>query len=593
MKEEAEADMSWKPYEVIGLQLEEGRSGVITGARMLTPAETMPEESDFSAYFSKCASRIGDTSYAESRGIDRETAERFGLGYDPCFGTGNWKALIIPTGPGSFVARNTDFKAEDRYRKLGGIELLNPRALRESGGRPVFVTEGELDALSVEVAGGHAVALGSAMNIERLLRLAKESPPLVPLIVAPGNDEAGKAVGMKLEAGLKALGVKTVRLNPYGERKDANEALMAGREEFKVAIREAERQAAGLFPDHIDIVIPPADKMSSSFIDRVMEMPDRVPTGFKLLDNALGGGLEAGLYVIGAISSIGKTTFVMQIADQVAEAGNDVIVFSLEMSEDALTAKIVSRRTFLKDKENAKTASEILSKRTYANGSGIIGEALKDYSSKAARNIRVITGMHEVGKVCEAVSLCERSTRRKPVIIIDYLQYLSPGSALLSDKQSMDFIVKSLKALTENKLPVVAISSFNRQSYGRRAMMESFKESGGIEYCCEVLIGLQLFGVGKRGFDEQLAKSRSPRQVELSILKNRSGESGKIICYDYHAKFSCFEERELPFQDVDNSGAVAESVTDADSGGKMGKGKARVNQGRSAVKATKVKIPWC
>jgi replicative DNA helicase len=84
----------------------------------------------------------------------------------------------------------------------------------------------------------------------------------------------------------------------------------------------------------------------------------------------------------------------------------------------------------------------------------------------------------------------------------------------------------------------------------------------GALYCFEVLMGLQLHGVGKRAFDERLAKSGSPRQVELVILKNRNGNSGKIICYDYHAKYSCFEEKELPFQDA-GSGASAEAKSAA------------------------------
>jgi replicative DNA helicase len=84
----------------------------------------------------------------------------------------------------------------------------------------------------------------------------------------------------------------------------------------------------------------------------------------------------------------------------------------------------------------------------------------------------------------------------------------------------------------------------------------------GALYCFEVLMGLQLHGVGKRAFDERLAKSGSPRQVELVILKNRNGNTGKIICYDYHAKYSCFEEKELPFQDA-GSGASAEAKSAA------------------------------
>lgn len=53
-----------------------------------------------------------------------------------------------------------------------------------------------------------------------------------------------------------------------------------------------------------------------------------IPTGFKKLDENLGGGLFEGLYVVGAVSSLGKTTLVMQIADQIAQGEQDVLIFS-------------------------------------------------------------------------------------------------------------------------------------------------------------------------------------------------------------------------------------------------------------------------
>ena len=62
----------------------------------------------------------------------------------------------------------------------------------------------------------------------------------------------------------------------------------------------------------------------------------RYPTGFPELDKALSGGLVAGLHCIGAISSLGKTTFVLQMAENMASTGIPVIIFSLE-TEVAMT----------------------------------------------------------------------------------------------------------------------------------------------------------------------------------------------------------------------------------------------------------------
>ena len=72
-----------------------------------------------------------------------------------------------------------------------------------------------------------------------------------------------------------------------------------------------------------------------------------IPTGFKNFDSILDGGLYEGVYILGAIPSLGKTTLALQIADQIAEAGEDVLIFSLEMARRELMAKSISRLTLL------------------------------------------------------------------------------------------------------------------------------------------------------------------------------------------------------------------------------------------------------
>ena len=66
-------------------------------------------------------------------------------------------------------------------------------------------------------------------------------------------------------------------------------------------------------------------------------------TGFPRLDEVLSGGMREGLTVIGAISSLGKTTMAQQIADNVAQSGQDVLFISLEMARTELMSKSISR----------------------------------------------------------------------------------------------------------------------------------------------------------------------------------------------------------------------------------------------------------
>ena len=70
-----------------------------------------------------------------------------------------------------------------------------------------------------------------------------------------------------------------------------------------------------------------------------------ISTGFDTLDKTLDGGLYEGLYIFGAISSLGKTTLILQIMDQIARSGQDVLLFSLEMARSEIMAKSISRTT--------------------------------------------------------------------------------------------------------------------------------------------------------------------------------------------------------------------------------------------------------
>lgn len=292
-----------------------------------------------------------------------------------------------------------------------------------------------------------------------------------------------------------------------------------------------------------------------------------VPTGFERLDNILDGGLFEGLYIIGAISSLGKTTFAMQIADQVASSGKDVLIFSLEMSRYELMAKSISRNSYSiprKTKGNAglaKTARDLL-RATWDRFSELEQEHIQESIIKyneGAEHIYIVEGEGELGvnQVVEAVEKHIKLTGNTPLVVIDYLQILAPWDPRATDKQNIDKAILELKRLTRKyKLPLIGISSVNRMSYNEKVSMEMLKESGSLEYSSDVIFGLQLHGAGtfrkegntKIAFDVNEAKSRDPRQVELIILKNRNGRTGDILSYKFTPRFNYFEECD-PFQD--------------------------------------------
>lgn len=84
----------------------------------------------------------------------------------------------------------------------------------------------------------------------------------------------------------------------------------------------------------------------------------KISTGFESIDAVLNGGLAPGLHAIAAGSSMGKSTLVMQIAEHMSAMGAGVVVFSQEMDRINLTAKAVSRQTYLDYPNSSMWAQE-------------------------------------------------------------------------------------------------------------------------------------------------------------------------------------------------------------------------------------------
>ena len=508
-----------------------------------------------------------------------ETLNHFNVGFVP-----EWKhpknphspvspRLIIPTSSGSYLARDTRNKDEipETQRgyvksKVGKVHIFNENALANSD--IVYVVEGELDALSIIDTAGYdsAVGLGSVSNVSYLLSVLDKTEHKPKFIIALDNDSAGEKARNELTAGFDKRGIEYCVYNPCCGFKDPNEALMNNPEAF--------RRAVIYGTEHIDDLIAQrinddeaarkaeydgqfsAKAFLSDFVDGISDSVNTevIPTGFESLDNMLDGGLYEGLYGIGAISSLGKTTFALQMADQIAAQGYEVLIFSLEMSRNELIAKSISRNTLRRVKQSggnmqhAKTTRGIMSCKKYSSycqaEKELIRTSINDYE-KIAGNIFIREGIGDVTAetIAEQVREHIESGHKPPVVIVDYLQILSPKNEKWTDKQNTDSAILTFKRLSrDHKIPVIVISSFNRENYSVKVSMQAFKESGAIEYSTDVLIGLQLKGVGNKNFDIDQAKSKNPREVEAVILKNRNGRTGGRIGFDFYAMFNYFAE---------------------------------------------------
>lgn len=337
---------------------------------------------------------------------------------------------------------------------------------------------------------------------------------------------------------------------PYG--KDLNESLCHDRDETARFLAQCAADWAAQQP-------PPYKETSAAgrmedFLAYIQKQAARPPlkTGFPKIDEALDGGLYDGLYVIGAVSSLGKTAFCMQMADQLAQQGRDVLVFSLEMMAWELMARSISRESFLLDtsarRRMAKTARGVLDGRRwsqYTTQEKAHLDTARDAYAAYAGHIYFREGDHETGLdyIQSEVARHIAETGEKPVVLIDYLQIIAPVDVHFTDKQNLDRIVCALKKMSRQyELTVFAISSFNRENYNLEVSMNAFKESGGIDYSADVLLGLQARGAGRPGFQIDEEKRKDPRELELKILKNRSAALGQPISLRYYPAFSCFME---------------------------------------------------
>lgn len=540
------------------------------------------------------AESLNNFEYLKRRGISEAIQKRFHVGFVP-----DWVSpqavkttidrggdpgkiprsprCIIPTGNSSYIARDTREGLTDeqkRYskQKQGQQPLFNIQALEDC--KAVFVVEGEIDAMSVEEAGGKCIGLGSAANVRRLAEYLKDHHSGQVMILCLDNDTAGQDAQKQLSDELNRLNIGYIDGMRYACEgvKDPNEALIKDPEAFREAVSSLKAEALAMTAG-LSSECRAADLLD--YFRHIEECPEgmEAKTGFSVLDEKMQGGIHEGLYIIGAISSLGKTTFSLQLADQIAAAGTDVIFFSLEMSKIELIAKSISRYSFQdaglekeKDRFVARDTSQILNNRRYKYYSRrereTISNAIELYSLPA-QNIYIYEGRYKgqrlnVQHIKEIAREHREKTGKTPVIFVDYLQIIAPADPRGNDKQNTDTAVFELKELSRDlKTAVFAISSFNRDNYKEPVNMASFKESGAVEYSSDVLFGLQYAGMDYQEGESEKDRSRRLRdlmqdiyrkkeqkefiKIELKCLKNRNGYQFTIP-FQMLCAFNYFEE---------------------------------------------------
>ncbi len=274
----------------------------------------------------------------------------------------------------------------------------------------------------------------------------------------------------------------------------------------------------------IDSVIP---KIMAKLdeISRNKKSASGIKTGFKKLDYLTNGLHKSDLVIIAARPSMGKTSFAMNIVENVAQQGYSCAVFSLEMNKEQLAQRMLCSVAGV---DMGRVSKGELNKTDWIK----IAKA-KEILSKC--NIYI----DEKGAITphEMLSKCRRLKARHglDLIMIDYIQLmdLGEGAKAESRQQEITKISRNLKLLAkEIDVPVLALSQLSRatEKEKRPPQLSDLRDSGAIEQDADIV--LFIHRPDKMSKDKDLESGKVKKNVaEIRVEKHRNGATGKFELY--------------------------------------------------------------
>lgn len=258
-----------------------------------------------------------------------------------------------------------------------------------------------------------------------------------------------------------------------------------------------------------------------------------IPTGYRDMDNMMAGLQRSDLIILAARPAMGKSTFALNLAHNVAVQQNHaVLVFSLEMSKEQLVDRMLADEAGV-DAWNIRTGN--LSDDDFEKLSHAMGTL-----AEAPIFIDDTPGL----SVLELRTKARRAAHERPLglIVIDYLQLMSGSSRGGNDNrvQEISEISRGLKLVArELNVPVIALSQLSRSVESRtppHPQLSDLRESGSIEQDADIVMFL---------YREDYYNQETDRQhvTELMIKKHRNGPVGTVELY--------FHPERLKFMSLD------------------------------------------
>lgn len=258
-----------------------------------------------------------------------------------------------------------------------------------------------------------------------------------------------------------------------------------------------------------------------------------IPTGFSYLDKVLSGGFHrSDLILIGARPGMGKTSFALNVARNMAVKGRKTVFFSLEMSNEQLAQRIIS------------TEARIVSNKFRT---GDISDADWDKIGMALEHLVNAELYFDDTANITVPEMKARIRRMKGVecVVIDYLQLMSDPRYKDNRVQEISKITRDLKLMAKDlKIPVITCSQLSRntaKTSDHRPQLTDLRESGSIEQDADIVLMLHRESYYKNDKNEE--NESDINKAEVIVAKNRHG-STETVDVAWNPEFTMFSTLE-------------------------------------------------
>ncbi len=325
----------------------------------------------------------------------------------------------------------------------------------------------------------------------------------------------------------------------------------SGDEEIDTVVDRAESRVFSVGERTIVQAFTPLRDLLGVTYDRIDEMQDShrpgtgLLTGFEDLDSYTAGLQPSELIIIAARPSMGKTSFVMNLATSIGKSGKTVAVFSLEMAKEQLVMRMLCCEAGV-NQQNLRQ--------------GYLDRGDMDRIAIAANSLYDAPVFFDDTPTMSVLQIRGKSRRLKAergaldLVIVDYLQLISGHGKIENRTQEISQIARSLKSLArELKVPVIACSQLSRAVESRgaphRPMLSDLRESGSIEQDADVVMFLYRPSYYPDGEMKAAGYEEDERHVaEVILAKQRNGPVGtvRLAWMDQYVRFENLESRYLP-----------------------------------------------